>query len=77
MTARTWIVLADGASAVRAAETDESAHAAGWGIAYETGEDLPAYLGVWLAPNGGLYHLYSDYPEAHHVRFGWVRQGLA
>lgn len=74
MTGRTWIVLADSASTIRTEETDESARAAGWGISYETGEVLPAYLGVWLAPNGGLYHLYSDYPEEHHQRFGWVRQ---
>lgn len=33
---------------------------------------LPAYLGVWLAPNGAHYHLYSDYPAAQHERFGWV-----
>lgn len=67
-------MLADGASAVRTPEVDDSAHASGWGIAYETGESLPAYLGVWLAPNGGLYHLYSDYPEDHHRRFGWALQ---
>jgi len=72
--ARTWIALAESASAVRTDEVDESAHASGWGIAYETGEQLPTYLGVWLAPNGGFYHLYSDYPTEHHERFGWVKQ---
>lgn len=72
MTGRTWLVLADSASTSRTAETDELAHAAGWGICYETGETLPPYLGVWLAPNGGHYHVYSDYPAEHHERFGWI-----
>ena len=34
---------------------------------------LPEYHGVWLGPNGGTYHLYSDYPPETHERFGWTR----
>lgn len=71
--ARTWIVLAESSKDERSTETDESAHAAGWGIARETGETLPEYLGIWLAPNGGYYHIYSDYPASHHERFGWKK----
>lgn len=38
------------------------------------GEDSPpAYLGVWIDPDQGLrWHLFSDYPPEHHVRFGWA-----
>ena len=72
MTPRIWLVLATGGQDERTEATDELAHAAGWGICYETGEPLPAYLGVWLAPNGGHYHVYSDYPPEHHERFGFV-----
>lgn len=75
MRARTWIVLAEDASAVRTVDTDHLARAAEGGLSYLTGEELPRHLGVWLAPNGGHYHLYSDYPESHHERFGW-RRGL-
>lgn len=71
MRTRTWIVLADDASAVRTEETDHLARSAEGGLSYLTGEGMPRYLGVWFAPNGGLYHLYSDYPENHHERFGW------
>lgn len=77
MVARTWLVLALDGQDERTTETDESAHAAGWGIAYETGEGLPEYLGVWLAPNGGHYHVYSDYPASHHERFGFVQSSKA
>lgn len=72
MTGRTWIVLADSASTIRTPETDELAAAADGGLSvYVTKVGLPEYLGVWLAPNGGLYHLYSDYPRSQHERFGW------
>lgn len=38
----------------------------------------PPYLGVWIDPQEGrCWHLFSDYPEAHHVRFGWLRKGLS
>lgn len=77
MTERTWAVLLDVAGAVRTEETDHLARSVTGGLSYLTGEALPAYLGVWLAPNGGTYHLYSDYPESHHERFGWVRVTLA
>lgn len=73
MIGRTWLVLAGAGQDERTAETDELAHMAGDGIAYETGEALPPYLGVWLAPNGGHYHVYSDYPAEQHERFGWTR----
>jgi ribosomal protein L24 len=56
------------------AETDELARSAEGGLSYLTGEALPTYLGLWLAPNGGTYHLYSDYPPEHHERFGWKNQ---
>lgn len=49
---------------------DDGAHAAGWGM----DDVLPHYLGVWVDPERGKsWHLFSDYPEAHHVRFGWRR----
>ncbi len=40
------------------------------------GPDLPPYLGVWRDGQKGSgrdWHLFSDYPEAHHVRFGWKK----
>lgn len=40
------------------------------------GPDLPRYLGVWRDGQEGSrrdWHLFSDYSEAHHVRFGWTR----
>lgn len=70
---RTWIVLAHSASAVRTEETDHLARSAEGGLSYRTGEELPEYHGVWLAPNGGLYHLYSDYPPETRERFGWTQ----
>lgn len=74
MTERTWCVLAETGQDVRTGETDEAAASADGGISvYALKIDLPKYLGVWLAPNGGHYHLYSDYPASHHERFGWSR----
>lgn len=35
--------------------------------------ETPSYLGVWIDPGAGRpWHLFSDYPEAHHVRLGWT-----
>ncbi len=49
---------------------DQGADAAGGGL----DDELPAYLGVWLDPDPEAalpWHLFSDYPAAHHERFGW------
>ena len=47
---------------------DEGADAAGGGL----DDELPTYLGVWADPESGRpWHLFSDYPEPHHERFGW------
>lgn len=73
MRGRTWAVPASLAGTARTDETDHLARSAEGGLSYRTGEDLPEYLGVWLAPNGGTYHLYSDYPPDQHERFGWSR----
>lgn len=71
--ARTWAVLANDGQDERSAMTDADAAACDGGISvYVQKIGLPDYLGVWLAPNGGHYHLYSDYPAEHHERFGWV-----
>ncbi len=38
------------------------------------GPDIPPYLGVWVDPQDGRrWHMFSTYPEAHHVRFGWTK----
>lgn len=73
MCSRTWAVLAESASAARTEETDHLARACEGGLSYLTGAALPTYHGVWLAPNGDYYHLYSDYEPELHERFGWVR----
>jgi hypothetical protein len=74
MMARTWLVLALDGQHERTAETDEAAASSDGGLSvYVEKIGLPEYLGVWLAPNGGHYHLYSDYPAEHHERFGWSR----
>lgn len=70
---RTWVAFAASADAARTEETDHLARAAEGGLSYRTGDDLPEYHGVWLAPNGGFYHVYSDYPMSTHERFGWKR----
>lgn len=70
---RTWLVLASDAGASRTEETDHLARSVEGGLSYRTGEELPEYHGVWLAPNGGLYHLYSDHPPETRERFGWKR----
>ena len=70
--ARTWIVSTIN-HPVRTEEVDHLARSAEWGTSYLTHEDLPAYLGVWTCPNGNAWHLYSDYPEGLHERFGWRR----
>lgn len=71
---RTWLVRAETAQDQRTAETDELAASGDGGISvYVQKVGLPAYLGVWLAPNGGHYHVYSDYPAETHERFGYVR----
>lgn len=59
--------------AARTERTDHLARSAEGGLSYRTGEELPDYHGIWLAPNGGLYHLYSDYPPETSERFGWQR----
>jgi hypothetical protein len=70
--ARTYVVSAATHPDVDAWVT-ESAYAAGWGLDVERGTGLPPYLGVWRAINGGVYHLYSDYPASIHERFGWTQ----
>lgn len=71
---RTWLVLAETSQDQRTTETDESASCADGGISvYVQRIGLPEYLGVWLAPNGGHYHIYSDYPAETHERFGFRR----
>ena len=72
MRGRTWLVLADSASTSRTEETDHLARSVESGLSYITGEALPEYLGVWLAPNGGHYHMYTDYSAQTHERFGWI-----
>ncbi len=75
MIARTWLVLAQDGQHERTPEIDERAASADGGLSVYVGRiGLPPYLGVWLAPNGGTYHLYSDYPAEHHERFGWTRE---
>lgn len=71
--ARTWCVWTGLAGSVRTEETDHLARSAEGGLSYLTGENLPQYHGLWLAPNGGTYHLYSDYPPEAQERFGWKR----
>jgi len=74
MTPRTWLVLASTGQDERTAMTDAEAALGDGGISvYVDKVGLPPYLGVWLAPNGGHYHLYSDYPAEHHERFGFTR----
>ena len=74
MIARTWLVLAQSGQDERTEETDERAASVDGGLSvYVDKIGLPSYLGVWLAPNGGHYHLYSDYPAEQHERFGWER----
>lgn len=75
MRGRTWLVLTDVVGTSRTEEVDHLARSAEGGLSYLTGEALPVYLGVWLAPNGGTYHLYSDYPASQHERFGYVKVG--
>lgn len=70
--ARTWIVLRARTGPVRTESTDDLAWSAAGGLAYK--DPLPPYLGLWLAPNGGEYHLYSDYPEQVYERFGWTKK---
>jgi hypothetical protein len=49
---------------------NEGADAAGGGL----DESLPPYLGVWIDPSEGRpWHVFSDYPESVHSRFGWTR----
>jgi hypothetical protein len=72
--ARTWLVLAVTSRDERTEATDESASCADGGLSvYVQKIGLPEYRGVWLAENGGHYHIYSDYPPEHHERFGFVR----
>jgi hypothetical protein len=75
---RTWIVSTTN-HPTRTEEVDHLARGAEGGLSYLTREDLPSYLGVWTDPNGNDWHLYSDYPESHHKRFGWshVDQALS
>jgi hypothetical protein len=73
--ARTWLILASSGQDERTEQTDERAAEADGGLSvYVDHIGLPEYLGVWLAPNGGYYHVYSDYPAEHHARFGFVAQ---
>jgi hypothetical protein len=75
MISRTWLVLASDGQDERSALTDAEAATCDGGLSvYVDKIGLPAYLGVWLAPDGVYYHLYSDYPATQHERFGWVRQ---
>ena len=73
MRGRTWLVLAESAGASRTEKTDHLARSVEAGLSYTTGEPLPEYLGVWLAPNGGHYHMYTDHSPETHERFGWLK----
>lgn len=68
MIARTYVVPA-WIHQSRDEWVDQGADAAGGGL----DDELPPYLGVWTDLECGRpYHLFSDYPVAHHERFGWV-----
>jgi hypothetical protein len=59
----------------RTEEVDELAATGDGGLSVHTLKaGLPPYLGVWTDPeHGNNWHLYSDYPDDQHERFGWKR----
>jgi hypothetical protein len=72
--ARTWLVSAVH-HPVRTDAVDEMAAAGDGGLSvYVHKAGLPTYLGVWIdLEHGNAWHLYSDYPDDQHERFGWRR----